>query len=146
LQIFAKNERVKRMKKALTCLVVLMLSQTLWAQDNAPLKTNYAYFGFDPDIVTNYITPTTEKLGYVRVTMELMLVDKKYLPVVEHHEPLLLDKIVTALGRENADAIKSLTGREEIRLKILNQVRDTLKKETGQDILKDVLFTKYLYH
>ncbi len=72
--------------------------------------------------------------------------DKKYLDVVTHHEPLILDKIVAIFGRENADTIKSLTGREEIRLKILNQLRDTLKKETGQDILKDVLFTKYLYH
>ena len=72
--------------------------------------------------------------------------DKKYLEVVEHHEPLILDKIVAAFGRENGDTIKSLTGREEIRLKILNQLREVLKEETGQDILKDVLFTKYLYH
>lgn len=136
------------MKKALTCFVFLLLSQNLWAQNaaNAPIKVNYAYFGFDPDIVTNYVTPTTEELGYVRVTMELMIMDKKYLDVIEHHEPLILDKIVFAFGRENGDTIRSLTGREEIRLKILNQLRDTLKKETGQDILKDVLFTKYLYH
>jgi flagellar protein FliL len=146
--MFDKNERVNRMKKALTCFVFLLLSQNLWAQDeaNTPMKASYAYFGFDPDIVTNYVTPTTEELGYVRVTMELMIMDKKYLEVVEHHEPLILDKIVAAFGRENADTIRSLTGREEIRLKILNQLRDTLKKETGQDILKDVLFTKYLYH
>ncbi len=55
------------MKKALTCFVFLLLSQNLWAQDeaNTPMKASYAYFGFDPDIVTNYVTPTTEELGYV---------------------------------------------------------------------------------
>jgi flagellar FliL protein len=140
------------MKKALTCLMFLVLSQNVSAREDtpapaaAPAKASYAYYGFDPDIVTNYVTPTTEELGYVRVTMELMLMDKKYLEVVTHHEPLILDKIVVAFGKENADTIKSLTGREEIRLKILNQLRETLKKETGQDVLKDVLFTKYLYH
>ena len=69
------------MKKALTCFVFLLLSQNLWAQDaaNTPMKANYAYYGFDPDIVTNYVKPTTEELGYVRVTMELMIMDKKYL-------------------------------------------------------------------
>ncbi len=52
------------MKKALTCFVFLLLSQNLWAQDaaNTPMKANYAYYGFDPDIVTNYVTPTTGRI------------------------------------------------------------------------------------
>ena len=139
--------------KNLYALLLIMVSSFVCsaavAQETpaaAPAKAKVVYYGFDPDIVTNYVTSGQKNLGYVRVTMELMIKDEKFLPIVEHHEPLILNAIVATFGKEQEDMIKSLTGREEIRLKILNELRDTLKKETGQDILKDVLFTKYLYH
>ena len=53
--------------------------------------------------------------------------------------------IVGVFGKEQEDSIKSLTGREEIRLKILNQLNELMKKETGAAVVQDVLFTKYLY-
>lgn len=110
-----------------------------------PTKAKIVYFGFDPDIVTNYVTTGQKSIGYVRVTMELMIKDEKYLPLVEHHEPMILNAIVSVFGKENEDTIKSLTGREEIRIKILNKLNELMKKETGVAVVQDVLFTKYLY-
>ncbi len=34
-------------------------------------KAKIVYYGFDPDIVTNYVTTGQKSIGYVRVTMEL---------------------------------------------------------------------------
>ena len=135
------------MKKALTCFVFLLLSQNLWAQDaaNTPMKANYAYYGFDPDIVTNYISGNRRSLGYIRVTVELMIEDKAYLSSIEHHEPLILDIIVSTFNKQPEEKIKSLTGREEIRLTILDKLQQAMKKEAGQSMIKDILFTKYLY-
>jgi len=113
------------------------------AKDTA--KPKFAYFGFDPDIVTNYVSTGQKSLGYVRVTMELMIADEKLLPLIEHHEPLILDAIVSEFGKEPETSIKSLTGREEIRLKILKRLNELLQRETGVPAIKDVLFTKYLY-
>ena len=48
-------------------------------------------------------------------------------------------------GKEQENAVKSLTGREEIRIKILNRLNELMKKETGNEMIQDVLFTKYLY-
>ncbi len=110
-----------------------------------PTKAKIVYFGFDPDIVTNYVTTGQKSIGYVRVTMELMIKDEKYLPLVEHHEPMILNAIVGVFGKENEDTIKSLTGREEVRIKILNKLNELMKKETGVAVIQDVLFTKYLY-
>lgn len=103
------------------------------------------YYGFDPDIVTNYISGNRRSLGYIRVTVELMIEDKAYLAAIEHHEPLILDLIISTLTKQPEDKIKSLTGREEIRLAILDTVQQTMKKETGTNMIKDILFTKYLY-
>jgi flagellar FliL protein len=85
-------------------------------------------------------------MGYVRVTIDLMLTDTSDIAVVEHHTPLLRDALVEILSKEPEEKIKSLTGREEIRAKCAEKLKSLLKEETGQEIIREVLFTKYLYH
>ncbi|RVU35696.1 flagellar basal body-associated protein FliL [Rheinheimera riviphila] len=136
--------------KNLYAVLLLLLSGAALAQDPpaaapASNKPKIVYYGFDPDIVTNYVTSGQKSLGYVRVTMELMIKDEKFLPMIEHHEPMILNAIVGVFGKEQEDAIKSLTGREEIRLKILKSLNELLTKEIGAAAVQDVLFTKYLY-
>ncbi|MAD75788.1 MAG: flagellar basal body-associated protein FliL [Rheinheimera sp.] len=108
-------------------------------------EAEFVYYGFDPDIVTNYVSGNRRSLGYVRVTVELMVTDKRFLTAIEHHEPLILDTIIGILSKQTEDKVKSLTGREEIRTSILTRLQEVLKKETGDTIIKDLLFTKYLY-
>lgn len=108
-------------------------------------EAEFVYYGFDPDIVTNYVSGNRRSLGYVRVTVELMVTDKALLPAIEHHEPLILDTIIGILSKQTEDTVKSLTGREQIRLTILTKLQEVLKRETGDTIIKDLLFTKYLY-
>jgi len=139
------------MKNLYALLLIIVSSfscSSVMAQDAAAPakpKAKVVYYGFDPDIVTNYVTSGQKNLGYVRVTMELMIKDEKFLPIVEHHEPMILNAIVGVFGKESEDAVKSLTGREEIRLKILKNLNELLTKETGAAVVQDVLFTKYLY-
>ncbi len=82
----------------------------------------------------------------MRVTVELMIKDMGNLEVVEHHQPLLRDAIVEIISKEQEEHVKSLTGREEIRKRCSERVKELLKEETGQEIVHDVLFTKYLYY
>lgn len=137
------------LKHAFLLLTCVLLAPVTMAQQAAapaaPAKPKVVYHGFDQDIVTNYVTTGQKSLGYVRVTMELMVKDEKFLAMIEHHDPLIQDAIVSVFGKEQENQIKSLTGREEIRIKILKRLNELLKKETGQELLQDVLFTKYLY-
>lgn len=125
--------------------VVLALMLTLSPASARQQQAEFVYYGFDPDIVTNYVSGNRRSLGYVRVTVELMVTDKSFLPAIEHHEPLILDTIIGILSKQSEDNIKSLTGREEIRTTILTKLQEVLKRETGDTIIKDLLFTKYLY-
>lgn len=139
---------MKNLYALLLMLVSISLCSSVVAQEAAAPaspKAKVVYYGFDPDIVTNYVTSGQKNLGYVRVTMELMIKDEKFLPIVEHHEPIILNAIVGVFGKESEDAVKSLTGREEIRIKILNSLNELMIKETGAAVVQDVLFTKYLY-
>lgn len=85
-------------------------------------------------------------MGYVRVTVDLMLNKTSDIAIVEHHTPLLRDALVEILSKEPENKIKSLTGREQIRLKSAEKLKSLLKEETGHEIIRDLLFTKYLYH
>ncbi|MDX1391131.1 MAG: flagellar basal body-associated FliL family protein [Rheinheimera sp.] len=133
---------LKHLLSVLLLPALLIISQPAAAEDT---PKEIVYYGFDPDIVTNYISGNRRSLGYIRITVELMLEDKAFLPAIEHHEPLILDIIYGTVSKQPEDKIKSLTGREEIRLAILEKLQQAMKKEAGQPMIRDLLFTKYLY-
>ncbi|GEA13590.1 flagellar basal body-associated protein FliL [Alteromonas sp. KUL49] len=122
-------------------LVGLGLSTKAGAQTN----TDFAYLALEPDIVTNYVGDTSRKLGYVRVTIELMINSVDNLEVAEHHMPLLRSTTIEIFGSQPEEKVKSLTGREDIRRAILKALQAHMKQETGGEVIKEVIFTKYLY-
>lgn len=135
---------MKLIPRFLPVLLVFALTVSpVTAQRQPP--TEVVYYGFDPDIVTNYVSDNRRTLGYVRVSVELMLPSKDFMRTIEYHEPIILDTIIGILSKQPEQKIKSLTGREEVRQQILEQLQVILKRETGQPMIQDVLFTKYLY-
>lgn len=128
------------------CMIAIaLLSGLLTLATQTHAQTQYAYMGLEPDIVTNYLSGNARTLGFVRVTVELMLDDADNLEVAEHHMPLLRAIVIDVFGRQPEDKVKSLTGREDIRRTILQQLQTRLEAETGNPVIKDVIFTKYLY-
>lgn len=134
---------IKRLLLPLLLSAPLLLTSLNTGAQEQPKEV--VYYGFDPDIVTNYVAGNRRSLGYIRVSVELMLEDKAYLQAIEHHEPLILDIIIGVFTKQPEDKIKSLTGREEIRLSILEKLQQAMKKEAGEPMIRDILFTKYLY-
>jgi len=135
------------MKTTVTSILVgaFLCINALIIVPNANAQSSFAYFGLEPDIVTNYLGNSARSLGYVRITVELMLEDADYLEAAEHHSPLLRATVIDIIGRQPEEKVKSLTGREEIRRISLEKLRSLMKKETGNEMVKDVIFTKYLY-
>ena len=116
----------------LSCLFIPLTSKS----------SDYAYYGFEPDIVTNYVA-MKKTMGFVRLTVELM-VPSESIEIVEHHSPLLRDAIIDIIGKQSEEKVKSIKGRSEIQLKCEEQVKALLTKETGQPIIKKLLFTQWL--
>jgi flagellar FliL protein len=125
-------------------LTLLGYHSVVFGQDTA--RKNYAYFSLEPDIVTNYLSSSARKLGFVRVTIELMLEDADFLEAAEHHSPLLRAATLEVFGSQTAEKVKSLTGREDIKRSCLERLQALMLKETGSEMVKEVIFTKYLYH
>ena len=93
--------------------------------------------------MTNYVA-TKKKLGYVRISVELMIDGSGNLEAVEHHSPLLRDAIITIIGAQTEDKVKSIKGRSEIQLKCEERVKELLIQETGEPLIKKLLFTQWL--
>ncbi|MDU0353467.1 flagellar basal body-associated protein FliL [Paraglaciecola aquimarina] len=123
-----------------------MLNSQNAAYGQDATQKNYAYFSIEPQIVTNFLSPSVRKVGFVTVSIELMLEDAKYLEEAEHHSPLLRSALIEVFGQQTEEKVRSLTGREDIRRHCLDQLRKLMRRETGSDMVKDVIFTKYLYH
>lgn len=126
-------------------IIVLLLMVSLSAFSVKAEQKNIGYYGFEPDIITNYIS-NKRQIGFVRITAELMIEDVQNVAVIEHHAPLLRDAMIDILIRQPEQKVKSMTGREEIRTLILEKLRELMEKETGHPLIQDLLFTKYLYH
>jgi flagellar FliL protein len=120
------------------------LSNIALAQEEEDTGPSYAYIALDPDIITNYAGDNSKKLGYLRLAIEIMLDQAKYIEDIEHHMPLLRATAIEVIGGQSEQQVKSLTGREEMRREILKRFKDRLATETGNDIVKDIIFTKYL--
>lgn len=115
------------------------------AQEEGDLAVpTYAYIGIEPDIITNYAGDNSKRLGYVRITIEMMIDDPTKIPDIEHHMPLLRATAIEVIGAQPEDKIKSLTGREDIRRNLLKSFKEIMKKETGDEIMKNIIFTKFL--
>lgn len=135
------------LRKILLVLLCLQVWQPVWAADEPkpPVGSdNYAYYGFEPEIVTNYIS-NRKKLGFVRISVELMVKSPDDLVLIEHHDPLLRSAMVEILGNQPEDRIKSIAGREEIRKECYDELNKLLQQETGKSLIVNLLFTSYLY-
>jgi len=104
---------------------------------------DYAYFGFEPQIITNYVT-VKKRMGYVRLTVELMIENSAHFTIIEHHSPLLRDAIIAIIGTQPEDKIRSINGRYEIQRLCEEKVKALLEEETGNPLIKKLLFTQWL--
>ena len=105
-------------------------------------SADYAYFGFEPQIITNYVA-NKKKMGYVRLTVDLMITNSSDYEIVEHHAPLLRDAIINIIGQQPQAKIKSINGRHEIRLLCEEKVKALLTQETGQPLIAKLMFTQW---
>ncbi|KLV07395.1 flagellar basal body-associated protein FliL-like protein [Photobacterium aquae] len=135
----------------LLLLAIMLVPSSAFANNDTNTETDtsaampdYTYYTLAPDITTNYVTQG-KRLGYLRLQVDLMLLDPSMSKLVEHHAPLIRDAIITVIGQQPEARVQSLAGREEIRQACLAKVNELLIAETNQKLVTELLFTKYLF-
>ncbi len=123
-------------------LALSLSTFTYASQEQAP--PSFAYYTLEPELTTNFYT-TGKQLGYIRVRIDIMVAQSSHIPILEVHEPLIRNIIIDLLGQQDESTVKSLPGREQIRKSLIDELNNALLAETGQTLVADLLFTKYLY-
>ncbi|AAV81109.1 MAG: flagellar basal body-associated protein FliL [Idiomarinaceae bacterium] len=128
-------------------LITVFASIFLWFSSvTVASADDVSYYGFEPDITTNYLKEGNDyRLGFIRVAIEVMVPDPSYVSVVEHHAPLLRNAFVTILSTATERQVRTMTGRDQLRLKCIERAKELMQQETGNPVIRDVLFTKYIY-
>lgn len=134
-------------KKVLFCVFYLTLFSPLTSvvaeEEGVEQASDYQYFALTPDIITNYIKPG-KRLGYVRLSIDVMVKSSSAYEAVEMNAPLIRDRIITIIGEQNESQIKSIAERDAIRLRCLTEVNEVLFDTIGVRPIENILFTKYL--
>lgn len=126
--------------------MLAMLLSCIWLSA-AQAQSDPAYYGFEPDITTNYVRDTDHfRMGYIRVAVEVMVPSTQDLSTIEYHAPLLTNAFIKIFSKASEQQIKSLTGRDDLRMQCLEEAQRLMRRETGEPIIRDVIFTKYIYH
>ncbi|WP_159657644.1 flagellar basal body-associated protein FliL [Vibrio atypicus] len=133
---------IKRYLAQIFVVWTLLVSlPALAEEEGAP---QLAYFTLEPDLTTNFYTKGN-KLSYIQVRIDIMVANQADLATIELHQPLIRDAVIELLGQQSEDTITSLSGREDLRKTLVEQLNSILLPETGKTIIADLLFTKYLY-
>lgn len=132
------KDMIKR-SRALVLLLLAGFSQSAFSQN-----TNVSYLLLDPDIITNY--QKVGNPGFVRISLELVIIESNRVSEVERLLPLFRERALNVLRQAKESKVKSMSGREQIRLLMLDDLIHESRRLLGENVFIDIVFSKYLYH
>jgi flagellar FliL protein len=140
---FGNKERTVLKKVFIFIFCISFLSSPLLAEEEA-VNNDYQYYSIEPDVITNYIKPG-KRIGFIRITIELMVRSKGDYSILYMNDPLIRDRLITILGEQDEQAIKSVEERDVIRQRCVEELNNLLFTETQKKPIVDILFTKFLF-
>ncbi|HEY5717258.1 MAG TPA: flagellar basal body-associated FliL family protein, partial [Motiliproteus sp.] len=86
-------------------------------------------------------------LKYVKAEVSIKAVGRDGEVAVKLHQPQIRNAIVMLLSDQNDDTVSTAAGREQLRIKALEAVRQILVQEMGEkgyEMVGDLLFTSFV--
>ena len=100
------------------------------------------YVPLQPPFVVNL--SDTEAMRYLQADMEVLCRDPKVVDDVKLHMPHLRDRILLLLSQQRVADLNTREGKEALQAKILLEIQNVLKKETGKPGVEALYFTSFV--
>jgi len=103
------------------------------------------YVELNPPFVANYGGPGP--LKYVKAEVSIKVVSRDGEVGVKLHQPQIRNSIVMLLSEQTDDTVSTAAGREQLRIKTLEAVRQIMVQELGEkgyEVIGDLLFTSFV--
>jgi len=122
--------------------LLLIFTACLVRSDNK--GSDAMYVKLTKGLVLNYGEPSLARLRYLKVDVHARVKSADDADAVEYHSPALQDILVSIFCAQDEDSVASAEGKEEIRAQVLSAFQKLIKKEEGETIVQDVLFTSFI--
>ena len=97
------------------------------------------YYGLDPDFVIAFQNP--KKVRFLKASLEVMVYDQDVIDDLKLHMPAVRDAVLLLFSMQQEEDLMSLEGKEAFRAQILEKIRSTLERLTGNPGVEAVYFS-----
>lgn len=110
-------------------------------EDTAPKPAQY--LPLDPPFVVNFDDET--QVRFLQIAVEVMARDPVILEAVQTHKPAIRNSLVLLFSSQDAAAVGTREGKEQLRVATLSEINKIIRKETGsKEGLEAVYFTSFV--
>ena len=110
-------------------------------KDAAPKPAQY--LPLDPPFVVNFGDET--QVRFLQIAVEVMARDPSVLDAIQTHKPAIRNNLVILFSSQDAAAVGTREGKEQLRAATLTEINNIVRKETGSKVgLEAVYFTSFV--
>lgn len=110
-------------------------------KDAAPKPAQY--LPLDPPFVVNF--EDQQQIRFLQIAVEVMARDPAVIEAVQAHKPAIRNNLVILFSSQDAAAVGTREGKEQLRTATLAEINQIIRKETGSKTgLEAVYFTSFV--
>ena len=122
-----------------------LLCTAVSAEEEITAEDELMYVDVYPPIVVNYKKTKGSRLGYLHIGITFSVKGQDAVDDLEWHMPMIRDALIELTTSRTEENIKSLQERETIRSEMLTALNAMFKEELDEELILEVLFTKYMW-
>jgi len=115
-------------------------AETAKNEKKAPKQAQY--LSLDPPFVVNF--ESQNQVRFLQIAVEVMSREATVLESVKLHMPAIRNNLVLLFSSQDAAAVGTREGKEQLRVATLQEINKILRKETGEAGLEAVYFTSFV--
>ncbi|BCE02235.1 flagellar basal body-associated FliL family protein [Marinicellulosiphila megalodicopiae] len=120
----------------------LMKAEVQVGEDGKPISTEPIYLAMKPAFISNYQVGSRQR--YLQMEISLFARDQETIDVAKEHEPLLRNNIISILGAQQYDVLRTDEGKKALIDSITVEIQDILLEEMGRPGIEKVLYTSFV--
>lgn len=100
------------------------------------------YVTMDPPLTMSF--PGSSSVHYLQFALNVAVENKEVEDAVKAHDPAIRNGLVMLLSNQKAEDLQTREGKEQLRIQIRDEIRNTIKDVTGKSGVADVYFTSFV--
>jgi len=100
--------------------------------------------GKPPYFMTNFPTEKSGTNYFMQIYIEAKVRDPEVEKALEKHMPLIQHRLSSLFLQQSMENMRTLDGREQLRLAVTDEVKKVLQDEIGQSNIDEILFTEFI--